>query len=699
MSIDVNLRDISAGFGSPTLHNANNASIEAAFTKALDRTSNAGDNAMEVDLDMALNQIFNVEEATENHMAVPLGQLQKIIAEASSGLIAVLSEEQIATKGQTIFNLVSVSYAPNINNIAVYINGVRQSHGSYTETDSTTITFSEGLTAGDKVVFLVNEAISTVDGREQVYVADTVAAMKVASVSAGTLVQTEGYHTAGDGGGAEYLIKTAAEYGGTPDGYGDHLLANGHVAVVQVGKSVVLTQYGMHPTMTSTQNKAALEAAYAAHNSLTLPDIAGGIYNLDDGVNLGQRNDFELIFEGKAELHNVGVGTTLTFDGSGSTVTYGIRLINPRLTGNANTQTGLLVRACSHIYIERPVIRDVAATAMLFQWVIEGTILQPNVSSNEGAFSVVPVNGIVLEEYTTGLYCAGCNFIGVTLEGLSGYGIEIRDNCQTNNFTGTSEGNGGGLYLKDQASDNNFTGLYCEANSEADARIQEDCDGNIFNNFIAKSTGTLNNLELEGGSNNTFNGGFIRSIMSRVDNRRNIFNGVAVPDGSLGFQETVPGADAKNLKVGCRRVDAGLFTVAQVTDQLGEFGTFLPDIKGLTTTGTFTVTSRAGFYNIVGNICHISIEIDLLTYTGTGVTIIDNLPFGCNNVLDFQLSLKYSNFDLAGGYTATAYIKGNSNDIYFNQQNDNVPASDVTHIAFQAGTKLWITGAYPISLG
>jgi hypothetical protein len=160
MSIDVNLRDISAGFGSPTLHNANNASIEAAFTKALDRTSNAGDNALEIDLDMALHYIFNVKDGEEAHHAATYGQVTRLLNVASD-LLAVLEEEQTATEGQTVFTLTLFDYVPAANNIAVYINGVRQSHGAYTETDKTTVTFSEGLTAGDKVVFLVNESATT----------------------------------------------------------------------------------------------------------------------------------------------------------------------------------------------------------------------------------------------------------------------------------------------------------------------------------------------------------------------------------------------------------------------------------------------------------------------------------------------------------------------------------------------------------
>ena len=58
-------------------------------------------------------------------------------------------EEHTATADQTVFTLTSLS----TSGVHVYVSGVRQSHSAYTETDSTTITFSEGLNVGDKVLF------------------------------------------------------------------------------------------------------------------------------------------------------------------------------------------------------------------------------------------------------------------------------------------------------------------------------------------------------------------------------------------------------------------------------------------------------------------------------------------------------------------------------------------------------------------
>jgi len=67
---------------------------------------------------------------------------------------------------------------------------------------------------------------------------ETKADLVAASLTAGQLTSTKGYTTAGDGGGATYLIKTAVDYGGTPDEAADFTLANGNVAVRQLNASV-----------------------------------------------------------------------------------------------------------------------------------------------------------------------------------------------------------------------------------------------------------------------------------------------------------------------------------------------------------------------------------------------------------------------------------------------------------------------------
>lgn len=77
---------------------------------------------------------------------------------------SVASELQIATAGQTVFTLNTISYIPGSNNLRVSIQGATQylAAGAYVETSSNTVTFSSGLEAGDQVLFTVNDYEATV---------------------------------------------------------------------------------------------------------------------------------------------------------------------------------------------------------------------------------------------------------------------------------------------------------------------------------------------------------------------------------------------------------------------------------------------------------------------------------------------------------------------------------------------------------
>jgi parallel beta-helix repeat protein len=97
---------------------------------------------------------------------------------------------------------------------------------------------------------------------------DSVATMTAKSYPAGVKVSTQGYYTAGDGGQADYLVKTAADYGGTPDGYGDHTLANGNVAVLQHDGIVNVRQFGAKGDGT-TDDAGAIQSCITNHTVLS----------------------------------------------------------------------------------------------------------------------------------------------------------------------------------------------------------------------------------------------------------------------------------------------------------------------------------------------------------------------------------------------------------------------------------------------
>jgi len=108
----------------------------------------------------------------------------------------------------------------------------------------------------------------------------TKAALVAASLTAGQLTSTKGYYAAGDQGGATYLIKTAVDYAGTPDGYGDHTLAGGTIAVLQTEGSVNARQFGAvgdGVTDDTAAIQAAIDAAASSGSSVILPS---GTYSI-----------------------------------------------------------------------------------------------------------------------------------------------------------------------------------------------------------------------------------------------------------------------------------------------------------------------------------------------------------------------------------------------------------------------------------
>jgi len=184
------------------------------------------------------------------------------------------------------------------------------------------------------------------------------AALAAASLKEGQIVTTKGYYTAGDGGGATYLIKTAAAFGGTPDGYGDHTLANGNVAVLQHSGSVNVKQFGATGDGV-TDDTVAIQAAVDSLSSgggLYFPNGVYGVSNtlhIDQPISiLGESAGFEQIFQDAGTLFKgavieliTGSFTTtsnkpivnFTYNGAGSEQRVNASMKNIVIHGNRGT--------------------------------------------------------------------------------------------------------------------------------------------------------------------------------------------------------------------------------------------------------------------------------------------------------------------------------------------------------------------------
>lgn len=146
------LADITTGHGTTTKLNENFTAIEVAFDNTLSRDGSSP-NQMEADLDMNSKKIINLQDATTD--SEPLTYGQYIAGGASAVVNGFRKETQTATSGQTEFTANIVQWVPGIDNLIVFVNGEMQGTGLYTVDTSTQITFSSGLTGGDRVDFVV----------------------------------------------------------------------------------------------------------------------------------------------------------------------------------------------------------------------------------------------------------------------------------------------------------------------------------------------------------------------------------------------------------------------------------------------------------------------------------------------------------------------------------------------------------------
>ncbi len=114
------------------------------------------------------------------------------ISGINSNFVNFTSEQEIqtATAGQTVFNLTTVNYTPGTNSLSVFVDGVNQygpgAQYAYLETNSTTVTFVNGLHVGASVKFTTAAALTGTATNANVVIYDPAGAGAVT-----TTVQTK----------------------------------------------------------------------------------------------------------------------------------------------------------------------------------------------------------------------------------------------------------------------------------------------------------------------------------------------------------------------------------------------------------------------------------------------------------------------------------------------------------------------------
>lgn len=129
-----------------------------------------------------------------------------------------------------------------------------------------------------------------------------VADMKLADLPAGMLASTVSYYAGWEGsplgplGGALYDIVAPEHFSGTPDGFGDHALANGNIAVLRKSGGLLATRYGAKGDGGATDSYPQLQAMAneirKQGGGTAVLDWAGGAYGISETILLWNNTTF-----------------------------------------------------------------------------------------------------------------------------------------------------------------------------------------------------------------------------------------------------------------------------------------------------------------------------------------------------------------------------------------------------------------------
>jgi hypothetical protein len=310
---------------------------------------------------------------------------------------------------------------------------------------------------------------------------DTVAKLKLAKLKEGQFVETGGYSAKGDGGAARYLIVTPQSF----DGYGDHELANGNVAVLQETKARS-KRHGLVGDGVADDTLAiqAFRDFLSANPSVELV-FDEGRYKYTTSPNWAIDKTI-VTFEGDVTFYKVGAGTALIFDSGTSGLTFDFRFgwgNRVNVEGDESSYGGVYVRSCHHCKIGANV-RGCGATFDAFR--VEFSVLGEYdfvASTNQvNTFSTQPLRGLYVgRRGTGGDATSACIFYNLIIEGVSGDGVVVDYGIKNLFLGGTTEGNGN-------------TNLICTANS----------DTNTFQGIDLEVAGSGTGLS-DAGAGNTFN--------------------------------------------------------------------------------------------------------------------------------------------------------------------------------------------------
>jgi hypothetical protein len=186
-----------------------------------------------------------------------------------------------------------------------------------------------GLALVDEIIS--NEGLANGFGTKALMVADT----DTNIIESGNTIFTQGYTTAGDGGGATYLVKTTAQAstdGDVIDGYGNHALAvSGLVAILQFDTVVTDKKFGAVGNLVADDTSSIQAALDSKATEILITQPCKTVAVLDAPSNKTIR-----WLAGGSLTNTSGVDI---FTHSDDTVNDNIRFLNPILNGTALSTT------------------------------------------------------------------------------------------------------------------------------------------------------------------------------------------------------------------------------------------------------------------------------------------------------------------------------------------------------------------------
>lgn len=157
------LETLASGHLDVEVLNSNFAQI-AAFLDTLLSRDGTLPNQMEAHLDLNGFSLLNTGTDPSSPSAlVTQATMESYVDSRAAGIVHQEQEAFTATVGQTAFVLTAFEYEAGSNNLAVYVDGVRQFPPTdYEETNATTVTFATPLAGGEVVQFVANEFLGTI---------------------------------------------------------------------------------------------------------------------------------------------------------------------------------------------------------------------------------------------------------------------------------------------------------------------------------------------------------------------------------------------------------------------------------------------------------------------------------------------------------------------------------------------------------